>query len=343
MKRIAFASLVAVASIILGACGTSVSTTQRRFTSVAMTTSTTGWAATKVGLFYTHNDGHTWQDVTPFRSSLQGAIVHVFGRTAWVVRYSKQHSIEIDSTTSNGRKWRRLTILRNSSYRPSAFGVAGTDMEWLLLQEQPSSGYIPAKLYISTNGGAAWQLASDTGSGSMPTGGKLTLLNSHTAILAGFGIATLSHPLLYMSSNGAKDWVPIRLPSRAADVSVGIVADRLVRINATLALLVLHTLNVPSSMQIYSVELGEPQRTTIVRLTQGGPFEVVTGGNGTVALLSHQDVYMLAPRFPSALEHVGTYQSRFSSVEVVSRKIYFGIYQGTIWKTTTAGAAWSRL
>jgi hypothetical protein len=126
----------------------------------ALVTTRWGWLLTPRSLLLTSDGGHSFRAVRP--PGFDGATRAAFfldPRRGWVASY-QAGTITVARTTDGGRTWRSTRLRPDGpvgSLRLS-FGPGQTGR--LLVQRVSSSNFSLATLYVSTDGGAAWQRRS---------------------------------------------------------------------------------------------------------------------------------------------------------------------------------------
>ncbi len=188
-----------------------------------------GWGIDSLGnILHTTQGIDQWRNLSP-RGTKPGAgpsrttAFFLDEQHAWAL-YTPQDSpqvtqLEIWHTDDGGRTWAASEPIQYSMdfLGPVALQFVDPQHGWFLGQIYPGMHQVYALLYATTDGGATWQLVSDStpmanqsnsllGSYSLPYGTQsFTFINDQSGFAGG--------DQLYQTQDGGKSWLPVSLPT----------------------------------------------------------------------------------------------------------------------------------
>lgn len=164
-----------------------------------------GWVKVAGQLFWTEDNGTSWNKITPGTGALQGIyfLNNTDGYAVTInIQTSNYVSYILHTTNDAGDNWESAEIRTFPISDPLASSGGAypffidESTGWVVIKQQTSSNFNIGTLYKTTNGGKTWQQLS------IPTGEKVFFLDEKVGFTAG----GLNDHLLYRSQNGGVSW-----------------------------------------------------------------------------------------------------------------------------------------
>ncbi len=206
-----------------------------------------GWAsnADQTAFYNTRNFGEHWLTVTPPGFSLQG---NGWGTTAsfpngdigWICQTETESTSRLYSSSDGGRTWQTHDL----NFPCGETSFLNAKEGYILSSEGVAAGSHYVSLYYTADSGHTWELrfehdpaaADDHG---LPTGGlknNFVFLSSEIGVVGG-SVPVPGSVYLYRSSDGGTSWKSSEFQGLPIDENQETSIDKIVRINATTAVL----------------------------------------------------------------------------------------------------------
>ncbi len=172
-----------------------------------MLSATQGWVVMDDHLYWTDDQGATWQDISPAQLAIAYALAD--GQT-WALSTRNKLGMVLYSSTDRGKAWQEISLnYTQNDWQPIQMHFTSSASGWVVLQKQTSQAFSIAVLMQTYDGGQTW-LSTD-----LPAAGTITYISSTEGWLQDKRSGTF-----YRTVDGGHSWQPdqngIQLLSQAS-------------------------------------------------------------------------------------------------------------------------------
>jgi hypothetical protein len=173
-----------------------------------------GWVLAGDRLFWTSDNGQTWNDITP--GSDQQQVSKVFfldAKTGWVILLGSDGegaSIMVASTRNGGKTWQNAQVALDSIAQGRRVGgvasvyFADIQQGWLILRLTSSSNFSLGAALHTVDGGLTW-----TALPTPPAAGNIVFVTSQN----GWMVGGPAQDQLWSTRNGGVTWQSVTIPA----------------------------------------------------------------------------------------------------------------------------------
>jgi len=206
-----------------------------------------GWAsnADQTRFYNTRNFGEHWLAVTPPAFLAEGSgwgttTTFPNGDIGWLCRSTSESSASLYATTDGGRAWQTYTL----DFPCGQISLLNASEGYILSDQGVGAGSQYVSLYHTADGGQSWDLRFEHDPATpedhgLPTGG---IKNYFGFLSSDIGLVAGSEPVpgfvyLFRTIDGGISWFQSDCPDIPMDENQETSVDRIIRINATSAVL----------------------------------------------------------------------------------------------------------
>lgn len=206
-----------------------------------------GWASNlDQNVFYnTRNFGEHWLTVTPTgltsnESGWSTATSFPNGDIGWICRSETESSANLFTSTDGGRTWQTT----NLDFPCGQISLINADEGYILSDQGVAAGSQYVSLYHTADRGQTWSLRfehdpADSDDHGLPTGGMKNYFGflSTNIGLVGGSVPVTGSVYLFRTVDGGTSWISSECLGLPLDENMETSVDKIVRINATTAIL----------------------------------------------------------------------------------------------------------